>query len=104
MIKIKPSLEIGDKVRIVDDGWRYPTYAAMVVAMIEYYSLDKEIMGCWLKGSFAKNGDEGYIMATSEHENGEAYLALISVDDGYILIALNGLELVERRNLKERLL
>lgn len=102
MIEIKPSPEIGDKVRIVANGWRYTNYVTMVEAMVEYYSLDEEIVDCWVRGSNAQNGDEGYIIATAKHEKDNTHLALISVDDGYILIALDGLELIKRLNKKER--
>ena len=95
MVEIKPTLEIGDKVRIVNDGSIYSNYVTMVKAMVEYYLLDEEIIECWRKGSLAQDGDEGYIIATSKHEDDEdGYVALVSVDDGYILIALDGLELI----------
>ena len=98
MVEIRPMPEVGDKVRITDDGCIYTDYVTMVKAMVEYYLLDEEIIECWRKGSLAQNGDEGYIIATSKHEDDEdGYVALVSVDDGYILIALDGLELIERR-------
>ena len=94
MVEIKPTLEIGDKVRIVNDGSIYSNYVTMVKAMVKYYLLDEEIIECWRKGSLAQDGDEGYVIATAKHEDDDTYLALITVDDGYVLIALDGLELI----------
>ena len=103
MVEIKPTLEIGDKVRIVNDGSIYSNYVTMVKAMVEYYLLDKEIVDCWWKSGLAQDGDEGYVIATAKHEDGDTYLALITVDDGYVLMALDGLELIKRRNEIEKL-
>ena len=103
MVEIRPMPEVGDKVRITDDGCIYTDYVTMVKAMVEYYLLDEEIIECWRKGSLAQDGDEGYVIATAKHEDDDTYLALITVDDGYVLIALDGLELIKRRNEIEKL-
>ena len=104
MVKIKQSkiLKIGDKVRITNMGRIYHGYVSMVDAMIEHYNLNnkqhEDVYLKWVKTreeNVCMVGDEGYIIATSKHEDDEdGYVALVSVDDGYILIALDGLELI----------
>ena len=106
MVKIKQSkiLKIGDKVRITNMGRIYPGYVSMVEAMIEHYNLNnkqhEDVYLKWVKTreeNVCMAGDEGYIIATSKHEDDEdGYVALVSLNETYVLINFEGIEIVEQ--------
>lgn len=82
---------VGDYVRIIDSGECYTTYSDW----IEKYITEPSEKYLWDYGVTRFNGEVGKILFIASHENDNATLAYVKMDNGRCyLIGIRGLEVI----------